>query len=292
MTIGTTMLKSSLFGALCWIAFSFQVYSQKMSEGGLEFVKHLEKIEAYSECALFLDKYEEVYNASDTTCLYQGRAAYFTKQYHKSISYFKQVSEANQSYWNQSRFYAAWQSANIGELVQAKNFLHEVRASDQVAKSLKTLELAGVSLLERDLKTYESLLFDLNNVGFDFQKNVEAFDFVYDRIKNQQKKSPFLAGLFSTIVPGAGKMYQGNVAEGTMAMAVSAIMASQAYEGYRKDGVESARFIIFGSLFSVFYVANIWGSVVSVKVENLHFNQENHETVLLHMHIPIRLQYR
>lgn len=292
MIIGITMSRSSLLGILFCVFLTLSVDGQRMSSGGLEFVEHLEKIEAYSECALFLRKYEEVYGASDTTNLYQGRMAYFNKQYDQSIGYFSQVSPSNSSYWNQARFYAAWQSANVGKLDQAKSFLNDVNLVGQGASSLQILQLAGVSLLEKDLRTYESLSSDLNSIGFDYQKNVDAFDFVYDRLKNRKKKSPFLAGLFSAIVPGAGKMYQGKVAEGTMALAVSAIIGSQAYEGYRKDGLESARFIIFGSLFSVFYVANIWGSVVSVRVENLHFNQENHETVLLHMHIPIRLQYR
>lgn len=286
------MLRKSSFSAICLLFVISHVWCQRFEQGSLDFVKHLEKIEAYNECALFLKRYEELYGASDTTYLYQGRMAYFSNNYRASVSYLSQMSDENSSYWDQAQFFLGWQSARLGDLDVAKKSFLNVHSTDPDIEKLKTVELAGIALLEQDLEAYQMLSDDLSETGFDYKKNIEAFDFVYNRIKDKKRKSPFLAGLFSAVVPGAGKFYQGKVGQGTMALAVSAIMGSQAYEGYRKDGTNSARFIIFGSLFSVFYVANIWGSVVAVRVENLHFIEENHETVLLHMHIPIRLHFR
>jgi hypothetical protein len=56
----------------------------------------------------------------------------------------------------------------------------------------------------------------------------------------------------------------------------------------RKDGVSSPRFIIYGSLFSLFYIGNIWGSALSVKIKRQEFNEKIDEQILFDMHIPLR----
>ncbi|MEQ8473747.1 MAG: hypothetical protein RIC35_21300 [Marinoscillum sp.] len=281
--------RSSLF-AFFILLLSVNMKAQRFSEGGLGFVKHLENISAYKESLLFLKKYEQAYGESDTTFLYQGRASYFVKDYNQSILYFDQVSENDIDYWNQAQFYAGWQSVRVGDLESAKDYFQNV-TSEKSIRGLKSLELAGLCLLTGDMPQYEQYISNLANIGFEYKTHYEALEFVHERIVNRKQKSPLIAGLMSAAIPGAGKFYNGKAGQGSLSFITSAIMGMQAYEGFRKDGVESARFIIFSSLFSVFYVANIWGSVVGVRVDSMQFNQENYETVLLHMHIPIRLRY-
>jgi len=60
------------------------------------------------------------------------------------------------------------------------------------------------------------------------------------------------------------------------------------YENYRKEGFRNYKTITFGSLLTVFYAANIYGSVYSVKIYREEFNQQLHHAVLFNMHIPIR----
>lgn len=283
--------KLELIAVIC-IGTAVSAVGQQMDVDHFRFIQHLESIQAYDEQRMFLDEYESVYGSSDTIQLFKGRYAYFQKAYDKSISFFKGVSDSNLDYWNQAQFYAGWQSAKLGDYPGAAGFYRAVKAKDEALTNLKYLQLAGLSLLQNDLQGYQSIANRLSSSGFQHQKQLEALEFVHNRQKNRKRKSPMLAGVLSAMVPGAGKFYLGQVGQGTMGLVATAIMGAQTYEGYRKDGVKSARFIVFGSLFSILYIANIWGSVVAVRVENIHFNQENHETILLHMHIPVRLRYR
>ena len=83
-------------------------------------------------------------------------------------------------------------------------------------------------------------------------------------------------------------MYAGKVGQGIAGLLSTSLFGLQAYEAYRKDGLNSARFIIFGGLFSAFYVANIWGSVFTVKLRRDEFNNAVNKAILVDLHIPLR----
>ncbi len=71
----------------------------------------------------------------------------------------------------------------------------------------------------------------------------------------------------------------------------TAVSSCLAYEAYRKAGAGSARFIAFGSLFSVFYIANIWGSVLAVKIKQKEYYRAYDNQILFDLHIPLRNLY-
>lgn len=89
--------------------------------------------------------------------------------------------------------------------------------------------------------------------------------FSYERFYKDQKKSSALAGLYSALIPGMGKVYIGKKRQGFNMFLSNTVLAIQAYESYRKRGIESARFIVFGSAFSFFYISNIVGSIIGTK---------------------------
>jgi hypothetical protein len=89
-------------------------------------------------------------------------------------------------------------------------------------------------------------------------------------------------------VPGLGKIYSGKKKQGIAAFLPVMSLALLTYEAYRMDGVKSARFIGFGALFGVFYIGNIWGSTLSVKIKQNEFNREYDNKILFDMHIPLR----
>ena len=92
------------------------------------------------------------------------------------------------------------------------------------------------------------------------------------------QKKPWKAGLMSTIIPGSGKMYNGQTWQGVSVLLTLSVIGLQAFDGFHKNGINSVRGWAYTGLFSVFYVGNIWGSVVGVKVkqrkayENFHHN--------------------
>ncbi len=87
-------------------------------------------------------------------------------------------------------------------------------------------------------------------------------------------RSPFLAGMLSTIVPGAGRFYTGRIGDALNSLFVVGITGWQAYDGFRRDGISSVKGWTIGTLSGIFYVGNIYGSVISARVYNRHVADE------------------
>ena len=87
-------------------------------------------------------------------------------------------------------------------------------------------------------------------------------------------RSPFLAGILSTVIPGAGRVYTGRFADALNTLFTVGITGWQAYDGFRRDGLSSAKGWTFGTLCGIFYVGNIYGSVISARVYNRHIADE------------------
>ncbi len=87
-------------------------------------------------------------------------------------------------------------------------------------------------------------------------------------------RSPFLAGVLSTIVPGAGRFYTGRIGDALNSLFVVGITGWQAYDGFRRDGISSVKGWTIGTLGGIFYVGNIYGSVISARVYNRNVADE------------------
>ena len=87
-------------------------------------------------------------------------------------------------------------------------------------------------------------------------------------------RSPFLAGMLSTIVPGAGRFYTGRIGDALNSLFVVGITGWQAYDGFRRDGISSVKGWTIGTLSGIFYVGNIYGSVISARVYNRNVADE------------------
>ena len=87
-------------------------------------------------------------------------------------------------------------------------------------------------------------------------------------------RSPFLAGILSTIVPGAGRLYTGRLGDALTSLFTVTLTGWQAYDGFRRDGLSSVKGWTLGTLSGIFYVGNIYGSVISVRVYNRHIADE------------------
>jgi hypothetical protein len=85
---------------------------------------------------------------------------------------------------------------------------------------------------------------------------------------NIRFKSTFVAGSFSAIIPGAGKFYTKNWADGVFSMLFVAGSAWQAYRGFHEHGSKSAYGWTFASISASFYIGNIFGSVKAARKYN------------------------
>lgn len=81
-------------------------------------------------------------------------------------------------------------------------------------------------------------------------------------------KSRFHAGLYSSIIPGMGKVYCGRSADGFFSLLVVSLTVWQAYDGFNDKGLKSSKGWIFGTLGTGFYLGNIYGSIIAAKLYN------------------------
>ena len=93
---------------------------------------------------------------------------------------------------------------------------------------------------------------------------------LYYESSDIKHRSPFLAGTFSTLIPGMGKAYSGRWKDGLIALVFIGGTGFQAYRGFDKKGVKSVYGWIMGSLCVGFYMGNIYGSAKAAKVFNTH----------------------
>lgn len=261
-------------------------HSQTLDFG---FIEHIESIGEYSEGILYLDQFEDV---SDSAFYYRGRFLYHLKEMEKSIEAFSKVPLSNKTLGPSSRFYEGIQLTYLGQYDQAYMRLIEMDDLEKGPQELRTLELAGISLLQRDLIRFDSLSGAYDSDFSLLKEHQDALVSIKNDWVSHKDKSPALAGILSAIIPGSGKCYVGRVGEGIMSLATTGIFALQAWEGYRKDGPGSVRFITFSTIFGVFYTANIWGTVVSVQMEKERFTKKTNESILVNMHIPLRIFYK
>lgn len=84
---------------------------------------------------------------------------------------------------------------------------------------------------------------------------------------NWSDKSPLLAGSLSAIIPGLGKIYSGKMVDGLTSMVLIGFTAYNAHRGFSKNGSGSIRGYFYTSLGAVFYLGNIYGSYIAVKVD-------------------------
>jgi tetratricopeptide (TPR) repeat protein len=290
--IGMTIRKlSSAFLFFCFTS----CFSQSVFHSEYAFLEHLESISDFEEGIRWIEHLESTNYTSDqldSLMFIKGVFQYREKQLEGSLESFGRITRSNLNFWNAAKFYSGIEYAYLNKYEQARNCLMLTDSLTNLALEIRKIELAGLALIERNESLFQPILQQFDHSIYAVKENQEALIWVNTQINEHKRKSPLIAGLMSSIVPGSGKMYTGLYGQGTMTLMANAIFGLQAYEGLRKDGIQSVRFVVFTSLFSVFYVANIWGSVVTVRLQEQTFNDSMNETILVNMHIPLRLIYK
>jgi len=97
-----------------------------------------------------------------------------------------------------------------------------------------------------------------------------------------KRKNRLLACLMSIILPGSGKVYCNQYGNGIFSFAVVSTTGFLAFNGFHKNGVHSVNGWIFGSLCTVFYAGNIYGSGISA----LAYNRQAETDILMRLPSP------
>ena len=100
-------------------------------------------------------------------------------------------------------------------------------------------------------------------------KNITA---LYNIKLNPSEKSPTIAAILSAMLPGAGKIYTGEIGDGIYAFLSTGLFAFLAYDSFKAN--HEFRGWLFSGLASGFYSGNIYGSAASAQINNARLRYE------------------
>lgn len=110
--------------------------------------------------------------------------------------------------------------------------------------------------------------FDLSGVASAVDHRVSIYKRYAEEGKALPSKSPLLAGFLSTVLPGSGRVYVGRLNDALLTVFFLGILGWGTYDGFAENGVSSRKGWILGTLGSIFYLGNIYGSVVAAQTHN------------------------
>lgn len=87
------------------------------------------------------------------------------------------------------------------------------------------------------------------------------------RYRTLPRKSPWLAGALSAVVPGLGRVYIGRWPDGMMSFLLVGLTGGLAAQGFYEQGRGSVRGWILGSVAALLYAGNVYGSAIGAVVQ-------------------------
>ena len=169
---------------------------------------------------------------------------------------------------------------------QTVQFLHETlpRITD-TRQHAEAEQLIGLSYLMQKQWSEASEIFKTlqgSKVASVSQKAIVYHNYA-EAGTHLSTRSPILAGILSTIVPGAGRLYTGRLGDALTSSFLVGITGWQAYDGFQRDGLSSVKGWTLGTISGIFYGGNIYGSVISARVYNRRVADEFLATVSIEL---------
>lgn len=151
-------------------------------------------------------------------------------------------------------------------------FAGKIATTDK--KFQKLYNIYGI-LNEVKFHKKENFLFPFND------EEKIALEKFYDQKLNPLNKSEMLAGIFSALIPGSGKIYTEEYGDGITAFILTGLFSYLAYTNF--DHKHYTRAWIFTAIGAGFYTGNIYGSVASAQIFNAKVNFDFENGVKLYL---------
>ena len=196
-----------------------------------------------------------------------GKAHFELGNFKQAGHFFLQSEEITDTGLSQKTFLGAYSLAKVKAFNKADRLLSEYQAEKPFHSQYRHYFRTGAALLGRNYTLYDSLfpVYEEGHPPLDkFHEDLKTYKASLSKVKD---KAPWKGAVLSGLVPGLGKVYAGRPKSGLSAFIQLGFLGVQTYEGYSQKGFQDPHFYIFGSLFTIFYVGNIWGSAQSVKKE-------------------------
>lgn len=276
---------------LAWTVVFFSlhsnIFSQNNSECDLKFIDHLVNKGCYEEALFLLDSNDcSLIHMNDSINYLRGWSLYSINQPALSSESLLKTTPTS-SFYLKSHFYAMYNYAQTGYYDKATEVLDKIELKTDTLISLKNYQIAGIKLLQGDLPSFEEWFGKIDKGLSGIKDSYNSLLSTSIEMENHRSKSPFIAGLMSGIIPGAGKFYAGKKGGAISAFLSTAGLGLVTWENYRKSGSKSFKTIAFGSLFAVTYIANIYGSVFTVRILKTEYKENVKSTILFNLHIPL-----
>ena len=135
----------------------------------------------------------------------------------------------------------------------------------------KSQLLTGMNKLMQ--KRWESAVhhfdqFDLSGLSETVGHRVSKYKRYAEDGRNLPSKSPLLAGFLSAVLPGSGRVYVGRPNDALLSVFLLGVLGWTAYDGFSENGVSSRKGWTFGTIGGIFYLGNVYGSVVAAQSHN------------------------
>ena len=111
-------------------------------------------------------------------------------------------------------------------------------------------------------------LFDLSGTPETVSQHTSMYRRYAENGRNLPSKSPLLAGFLSTVLPGSGRVYVGRPNDALITLFLLGVLGWSAYDGFSENGISSRKGWTLGTIGSIFYLGNIYGSIVAAQTHN------------------------
>ena len=181
----------------------------------------------------------------------------------KGLFYYSDISEEAQLGFYRSIFFK-------NDFTQLRDdIITEVYLPEKYSNQIKRLGLIS--------HFFDNSILPDSNIFFNAfpDSNVSDIKRFYRLKKYPSKKDPTKAGLLSAIIPGAGKIYTGDIGDGITAFIATGLLTYLSINNFNHD--HNFRGWLFGGLAAFSYAGNIYGSAASAQIYNagVKFNFDN-----------------
>ncbi|HID93977.1 MAG TPA: tetratricopeptide repeat protein [bacterium (Candidatus Stahlbacteria)] len=193
------------------------------------------------------------------------------KDFAKAIDYFRRVVDnyPQSTYIARSCYQIAYSYFLMGKYRKSISYLDSVLPLLELNHDkLKMQQLIGLNYIyQRQWKKAYNFLYSLDEDTKNDSLTILLMSFAR-KGEHLQHKNKLVAGFLSSVIPGTGKVYCGRSSDGLFSLIVVGLMGWQAYESFHKDGIHSVKGWIYGTIGGIFYLGNIYGSIVAAKIYN------------------------
>jgi hypothetical protein len=267
----------------------FQVHSQSSE---FDFIDYLIAKGELQSAILAIEQIANNGTAGQTDSIhyYKGWVLYSQKQLEKSANELGQVT-ASSVFSPKAPLFAAYNHLHLGNYTQAQTYINRIQPTTTTDSLILLYMQSGISLLQNNWENYQAIRPLIPNDFYGFAKELKILDDIYEHTSQRKQKSPLVAALLSAIIPGSGKIYLGKTGQGISSMLMVTGMGLVTAENYRKNGPTAFSTLFLGTVFTSFYIGNIYGSAKLARVAEYEFNTQNNAKILFHIHIPLRNLY-